>query len=551
MCVCMHMYACMLFIVYNGYEVTCSIVFRPVTLLLVGLDNAGKTTAAKSIVGDPVEDVAPTVGFAPESLEYRGCEITIYDLGGGNKIRPVWAKYFSEVHGVIFVVDSSDAARVRECRDVLFSLLADKKISGKPVLVLANKQDVDGALDEIDLVESLSVEQVVNKYKCPTRVETCSAITTRKHKPDKPIADGFRWLIDTIVVHYKEINKRVESDLEEEREQLKKEMEERKERIRRLRAERERHEALRNEARSRERVQAVEEHDSDASDVATDDISQHPGISGIPNGILPQSRKVEVHKAERDHVSNSIEEQELKELGFTSRSELQDSTSSSPSPQESPDCIPATEAAAATTVETVATLETVTAAATAVSSPVKASVSPATEREDSPVPGPTRSHRVILVQESPTHQATSAQELSGSNFSSSTPRDDDSGILESSNTSIGKACSAPKLDLSNEERADECVPIDSDDEMFDISSLSNQVLRESTSPFTVCTASNPSIISYVKGEQLELESTIKPSKKKSFLRRYHKTAPLMLNGSASAASDQELNHTSRVPPTLA
>lgn len=57
---------------------------------------------------------------------------------------------------------------------------------------LANKQDVDGALDEIDLVEGLKVEEIVNKYKCPTRVETCSAIATRNRKPDKPIADGFR-----------------------------------------------------------------------------------------------------------------------------------------------------------------------------------------------------------------------------------------------------------------------------------------------------------------------------------------------------------------------
>ncbi|KAK8373041.1 hypothetical protein O3P69_018949, partial [Scylla paramamosain] len=106
----------------------------PVTLLLVGLDSAGKTTAAKGIVGDPVEDVAPTVGFAPEYLEYRGCEVTIYDLGGGAKIRPVWAKYFSEVHGVIFVVDSTAGGRLEECREVLTSLLADPKIAGKPVL---------------------------------------------------------------------------------------------------------------------------------------------------------------------------------------------------------------------------------------------------------------------------------------------------------------------------------------------------------------------------------------------------------------------------------
>ncbi|XP_042235770.1 ADP-ribosylation factor-like protein 13B isoform X2 [Homarus americanus] len=495
---------------------------RPVTLLLVGLDNAGKTTAAKSIVGDPVEDVAPTVGFAPENLEYRGCEITIYDLGGGNKIRPVWAKYFSEVHGIIFVVDSSDAVRVRECRDVLFGLLADKKISGKPVLVLANKQDVEGALDEIDLVESLNVEQVVNKYKCPTRVETCSAVTTRKHKPDKPIADGFRWLIDTIVVHYKEINKRVEDDLEKERLQMMKEREERKERIRRLQAERERQEALRLETMSRGKVEAVEVHNSDDSDVEVVDDTQHPGRSGVPNGILPQSRKVEVRKVMKERRSSSVEEQELKELGFTSHMELQESTSSSSSPQGSP---PASN------------------------SPVRVQASPSPEKEDSPVHcPPTKPHRVIHVQESPKHQAASAQDLTEADSLSNGVRKGDSRFLEANSFYNINGYSASKFDLSHEERTDECVPIDSDDDTCNSSVSSHR--RESTSPFTVHTSSNPSILSYSKAEQLELETTYKPSKKKSFLKRYHKTAPFIPNGSASTAGNQEVNHSSRVPPSL-
>ncbi|KAG0719735.1 ADP-ribosylation factor-like protein 13B [Chionoecetes opilio] len=143
------------------------------------------------------------------------------------------------VHGVIFVVDSTAGARLAECEEVLISLLADPKIAGKPVLILANKQDVEGAMDEIDLVEGLKVEEIVNRFKCPTRVETCSALATRNRKPDKPIADGFRWLVDTIVVHYKEINARVTKDLERERLKQRRELEERKERLKQLRAERE------------------------------------------------------------------------------------------------------------------------------------------------------------------------------------------------------------------------------------------------------------------------------------------------------------------------
>ncbi|XP_066945126.1 ADP-ribosylation factor-like protein 13B isoform X2 [Macrobrachium rosenbergii] len=415
---------------------------RPVTLLLVGLDNAGKTTAAKGIVGDPVEDVAPTVGFSPENIEYRGCEITIYDLGGGSKIRPVWAKYFSEVHGVIFVVDASAPDRIRECREVLTGLLSHKKIAGKPVLVLANKQDVEGAMDEIDLVESLNVEEIVNKYKCPTRVETCSAITTRKNKPDKPIADGFRWLIDTIVVHYKDINKRVDQDMENERLQMKKELDERKERIRKLRAERERQEALRNEQMAR-RAQTAVLDDSDDSLQDTTKPSPRAGSSGLPNASTQSSdssesppkghqvdeKPVEVHKEEDPPSRQSPERHKVKEQ----------------------------------------------------------------------TPPPPPKPQSYLSSRISTHLAASNQESSNSSSPSSATKDKDSGILEPNGYAV--YYSPSKLDLSNENRKDECVPIDSDDELFDIGSVSSRG-RGSAVPFTVRTSSSPStpsIVSYIKG----------------------------------------------------
>ncbi|XP_068212427.1 ADP-ribosylation factor-like protein 13B isoform X2 [Palaemon carinicauda] len=492
---------------------------RPVTLLLVGLDNAGKTTAAKGIVGDPVEDVAPTVGFSPENIEYRGCEITIYDLGGGSKIRPVWAKYFSEVHGVIFVIDASAPNRIRECRDVLTELLSHKKITGKPVLVLANKQDVEGAMDEIDLVESLNVEEIVNKYKCPTRVETCSAITTRKNKPDKPIADGFRWLIDTIVVHYKDINKRVDEDMENERLQLKKELDERKERIRKLRAERERQEAIRNEQMAR-RAQTAVLDDSDDSLHSTTKPSPRAGSSGLPNGTIPQLRRAHAQEIEPE-TSNSTDAEELKELGFKSRVELQETTSSS-SPQGSTQSSDSSESLTKThQVE-----EKPVEVHKEEDPPSRQSPERHKEEEQMPPP-PPKPHRVILVQESPTHLAASNQELSDSSSPSSATKDKDSGILEP-NGFANVYYSPSKLELSSENRKDECVPIDSDDELFDIGSVSSRG-RGSAVPFSVRTSSSPStpsIASYIK-EQLELESSCKQPKKKSFLKRYHKTAPLM------------------------
>lgn len=80
---------------------------------------------------------------------------------------------------------------MEECRKVLEKLLKNEQISGKPVLLLANKQDMEGALDEIDIVERLNVERLVNQQKCPTLVELCSARHFSK-KMDIGIDNGYK-----------------------------------------------------------------------------------------------------------------------------------------------------------------------------------------------------------------------------------------------------------------------------------------------------------------------------------------------------------------------
>lgn len=81
--------------------------------------------------------------------------------------------------------------RLEECRQVLQNLLRHSQISGKPILLLANKQDVDGALDEIDVVDHLNLEKLVNEQKCPTLVELCSALQFSK-KIDIGIDNGYK-----------------------------------------------------------------------------------------------------------------------------------------------------------------------------------------------------------------------------------------------------------------------------------------------------------------------------------------------------------------------
>ena len=92
---------------------------------------------------------------------------------------------------MIFVVDSIAVDRMEECRQVLENLIKNDEISGKPILLLANKQDVDGALDEIDIVDNLNLEKIVNENKCPTLVELCSALHFTK-KIDIGIDNGYK-----------------------------------------------------------------------------------------------------------------------------------------------------------------------------------------------------------------------------------------------------------------------------------------------------------------------------------------------------------------------
>nr|XP_040027078.1 ADP-ribosylation factor-like protein 13B isoform X2 [Gasterosteus aculeatus aculeatus] len=229
---------------------------RKVTLVMVGLDNAGKTATVRGIQGDNPQDVAPTVGFSKVDLKQGKFEVTIFDLGGGKRIRGIWKNYYSESHGVVFVVDSSDVQRIQETRETMAEVLQHPRIAGKPVLVLANKQDQEGALAEADIIENLSLEKLVNENKCLCQIEPCSAVLGYGKKVDKSIKKGLKWLLNNIAKDYEAITERVQKDTAEQHAQEDQDREERKKRVQQIRDQREREE---REEAEREGRQMVEE----------------------------------------------------------------------------------------------------------------------------------------------------------------------------------------------------------------------------------------------------------------------------------------------------
>ncbi|AQK99822.1 ADP-ribosylation factor A1F [Zea mays] len=99
---------------------------KEMRILMVGLDAAGKTTILYKLKLGEIVTTIPTIGFNVETVEYKNISFTVWDVGGQDKIRPLWRHYFQNTQGLIFVVDSNDRERVVEARDELHRMLNER-----------------------------------------------------------------------------------------------------------------------------------------------------------------------------------------------------------------------------------------------------------------------------------------------------------------------------------------------------------------------------------------------------------------------------------------
>ena len=161
----------------------------PCRILMIGLDNAGKTTVLYKLKLGEVVTTIPTVGFNVETVEYKHINFTVWDIGGQTKIRPLWQHYFENCDGIIYVVDSSDSSRMREAREELEGVLGDDRVRDSSLLVFANKQDMPDALNPTEVTEKLGLTQYRNR---DWFIQSTCAVN------GEGIVDGLEWLATSL-----------------------------------------------------------------------------------------------------------------------------------------------------------------------------------------------------------------------------------------------------------------------------------------------------------------------------------------------------------------
>ena len=159
-------------------------------ILMVGLDAAGKTTILYKLkLGEVIPNI-PSIGFNIETVEYKNIALTIWDMGGQDKIRPLWRHYYQGTTGLIFVVDSNDADRIDVARDELHRMLNEDALQDAFLLVFANKQDLPNAMSSAEMTDKLGLHGLRPSHR-KWHIQACCATT------GDGLYEGLGWISGT------------------------------------------------------------------------------------------------------------------------------------------------------------------------------------------------------------------------------------------------------------------------------------------------------------------------------------------------------------------
>ncbi|KAI8913348.1 ADP-ribosylation factor family-domain-containing protein [Gorgonomyces haynaldii] len=117
-----------------------------VNLVFIGLDNAGKSSIIRTIQGLPKQDMVPTIGVGLEEFQRGRFAFRAFDMSGQGNNRELWHHYFSDVHAIVVVIDTTDRDRFSILKHELELVLRDPVLQRRkiPICFMANKMDLPG-----------------------------------------------------------------------------------------------------------------------------------------------------------------------------------------------------------------------------------------------------------------------------------------------------------------------------------------------------------------------------------------------------------------------
>lgn len=163
---------------------------RSMRILVLGLDNAGKTTIVKQLRGDDISEISPTLGFSIETLMHSdNYTLNIWDVGGQTSLRSYWRNYYESTDGIIWVIDINDTRRINDCFNELWNVLKQDKLAAATLCILANKYDINKHITEQQLIHTLQLNNIENRH---WKLFLCSGVT------GEALQEGIDWLVHDI-----------------------------------------------------------------------------------------------------------------------------------------------------------------------------------------------------------------------------------------------------------------------------------------------------------------------------------------------------------------
>lgn len=157
---------------------------REIRVLTLGLDNSGKTTVIKQMLGQDINTISPTMGFQIDSLPYGDYIINLWDIGGQTTIRNFWGNYFDKTNTVIWVIDCLSVERLEESyRELRDKVILQDRLLGVYLCILINKVDLLATEEEVVNIKERVIKVLDLESQIPQRdswmVEVVSGKTGR------------------------------------------------------------------------------------------------------------------------------------------------------------------------------------------------------------------------------------------------------------------------------------------------------------------------------------------------------------------------------------